>query len=46
MKSYDKPPLIIIERENPNTGFKESRMFLGFIYQKPKGWRIIKIIRK
>lgn len=41
MKSYDNIPMYLIERKNPQTGFKETTTFLGYIRQKPKGWQIV-----
>jgi hypothetical protein len=31
----------ILERKNPQTGFKETIVYTGNLRDKPKGWKVV-----
>jgi hypothetical protein len=39
MKHYE------LERNCPNTGFRETTIFIGNLKDKPKGWKLVKEIK-
>ena len=37
-------PAFRLERRDKKTGFREEMIFIGYLYNKPRGWKAVKQI--